>query len=186
MSIRLFVGLLLMTGFQLSAQNKIRWMSWDEVLKKQEEAPRKLFVDVYTDWCGWCKKMESCTFGEDHVARYINQNYYPIRFDAEYKNPIEFKNHTYSYVKTQKGGYHELAAFLLQGKLSYPSLVFLDEELNIIQAIPGFQDTENFDMIIHYFAGDHYKITPWRKFTKNYKPEKMSFQAKGSGHKHDE
>jgi thioredoxin-related protein len=183
MSLRLIIGLLLVTGAQmsLSAQNKIRWMSWEEALSKHEKAPRKLFIDVYTEWCGWCKKMEASTFGQDHVAKYINQNYYAIRFDAEDKSPIEFKNNTYNFVKTFRGGYHELAAFLLQGKLSYPSLVFLDEDLNLIQTIQGFQDTENFDMIIHYFAGDHYKTTPWRKFTKSYVPcDKMGHPAKGT------
>ena len=44
--------------------------------------------------------MEASTFGQDHVAKYINQNYYAIRFDAEDKAPIEFKSNTYNFVKT--------------------------------------------------------------------------------------
>ncbi|MBK8700154.1 MAG: DUF255 domain-containing protein [Saprospiraceae bacterium] len=157
-------------------------MTWEDALKKQEKAPRKLFIDVYTEWCSWCKKMEASTFNQDQVAKYINEHYYPIRFDAEYKNPIEFKNTTYSYVKTFKGGYHELAAYILQGKLSYPSIVFLDEELNLIQSIPGFQNNEDFEMIINFFGGDHHKTTPWRKFTRSYVPcDKMGHPAGSSG-----
>lgn len=159
---------MLLVGVPLSGQNKVRWMTWEEALHKSEEAPRKILIDVYTQRCAWCKKMEAVTFSEDHIAKYINENYYAVKFDAEYKNPITFKGTTYNYIQTFKGGYHELAAVLLAGKLSYPTVVFLDEETNLIQAIPGFQNATDFDMIINFFAGDYHKNTPWRKFTKNY------------------
>jgi thioredoxin-related protein len=171
MNLKYFCTVLLVFGFiGINAQNKIRWMTWEEALSKQEKAPRKIFIDVITEWCGYCKKMDASTLNQDHVAKYINENYYPIKFDAEYKNPIEFNGTTYNFVKTFKGGYHELAAFILQGKLSYPTIVFLDEKNNLIQAIPGFQDAINFEMIIHFFGGDFHKTTNWRKFTRNYVP----------------
>jgi thioredoxin-related protein len=150
-------------------------MTWEEAFAKNEKAPRKLFIDVYTQWCGWCKKMEGSTFKEDHIAKFINENYYPVRFDAEFKNPIVFNGTTYNYVKTLKGGYHELAYYILQGNLSYPTLVFLDEKLNIIQSIPGFQGTQDFEMILHYFAGDFHKTTPWRKYVKNFQSQQESY-----------
>ena len=50
-------------------------MGFEEAVAKSEKAPKKLFIDVYTDWCGWCKKMDKTTFAETEVAKYINENY---------------------------------------------------------------------------------------------------------------
>ena len=149
-------------------QNQVRWMSMEEALARAEIEPRKIFVDVYTDWCGWCKKMDKNTFSNDKLAKYLNEYYYPVKFDAEYKNDITFKGKTYKYVKTYRGGYHELATFILSGKLSFPSLVFLDEEKALIQSIPGYQDIRSMDMILHYFGENHHKSTPWRRYEKEY------------------
>lgn len=115
--------------------------------------------------------MDATTFSQDHIAKYINEHYYPVKFDAQYKEMIEYKGSKYIFVKSFSGGYHELAAAILNGRLSYPSTVFLDEEANIIQAIPGFQNDEDFEMIIHYFGENHHKTTPWNKYVKNFTPK---------------
>jgi thioredoxin-related protein len=180
---KIWIVLLIFGHVASNGQNKIRWMTWEEAMAKQEKSPRKIFIDVYTEWCTWCKKMDGYTFHQDHIAKYVNENYYPIKFDAEYKNPIEFMGTSYNYVKTFKGGYHELAAFLLQGKLSYPTIVFLDEKNNLIQAIQGFQGPLDFEMIIHFFGEDFHKTTNWRKFTRNYIPIEKNSAPAGLGGK---
>ena len=151
------------------AQNKIKWISWEEALAAQEVEKKKILVDIYTDWCTWCKKMDKATFQKDKIATFVNKNYYAIRFDAETKRDINFNNKTYKYVKNGRKGYHELALAITQGQLSYPTVVFLDEELSVIQPIPGFQDEKTFEMIMTYFAGDHYISTPWASYTRTYK-----------------
>jgi thioredoxin-related protein len=151
-------------------------------MKKNSISPKKIVIDVYTQRCGWCKKMDATTFSEDMIAKYINENYYAIKFDAESKTPINFNGTTYNYIQTFNGGYHELAAVLLSGKLMYPTIVFLDEDNNLIQAIPGFQSVNDFEMIINYFAGDFHKSTPWKKFKKNY--ESRSPLTTPVGNKH--
>ncbi|HMS70311.1 MAG TPA: DUF255 domain-containing protein [Saprospiraceae bacterium] len=153
---------------QLKAQNKVRWMSFEDALKKSESKPKKIFVDVYTEWCKWCKHLENTTLSEDKIAKYINENYYPVKFDAQYKNPIEYNNVEYSYVKAYPQGYHELAAELLSGKLSFPSIVIIDENLKVIQALDGYKNCIEMDMIIQYFATNNYKTIPWRRYSKNF------------------
>ncbi|MBP7642666.1 MAG: DUF255 domain-containing protein, partial [Saprospiraceae bacterium] len=54
---------------QLNAQNKVRWMSFEDALKKSESKPKKIFVDVYTEWCKWCKHLENTTLSEDKIAK---------------------------------------------------------------------------------------------------------------------
>ena len=153
---------------QLNAQNKVRWMSFEDALKKSESKPKKIFVDVYTELCKWCKHLENTTLSEDKIAKYINENYYPVKFDAQYKNPIVYNNVEYSYVKAYPQGYHELAAELLSGKLSFPSIVIIDENLKVIQALDGYKNCIEMDMIIQYFATNNYKTIPWRRYSKNF------------------
>ena len=99
---------------------------------------------------------------------YINENYYAIRFDAEHRDVINWKGKEYEYIKYGKRGYNELAATILRGKMSFPSLVFFDEGFNIIQPIAGYQDSRTLDMIMRYFYGDYHKTTPWQTYAKNY------------------
>lgn len=150
-------------------QKSIKWMSWEEAIEKSKKEKRKIFVDVYTDWCGWCKKLDQTTFAEEHVAEYINAHYYPVKFDAETEKSILLKGTEYKFVRQGRRGYHELAASLLQGRLSYPSMVFLDEDFNMIQAIPGYQDTGIFEVIITYFGSNSHRSLPWNKFQSAFK-----------------
>jgi len=167
---KLSVIVLLLTFSYTSgeAQNRIKWMTWEEALAANELEPRKMVVDIYTEWCGWCKKMDKATFQKDHIAKYVNNNYYPIKFDAETREDITYNGKVYKFVSNGKRGYHELALAITQGKLSYPTVTFIDENLNVIQPIGGFQDPQSFEMIMTYFAENHHKNTPWRAYTRNY------------------
>jgi len=167
----IFSFLILGSSFNATAQKKVDWLTWEEAMEKSKLEKRKIVVDVYTEWCGWCKKMDKTTFQADKIVEYINKNYYAVKFDAERKKQISYNDKEYSFIKSGRNGYHELAAELLQGRLSFPTVVFLDEETALIQPIPGFQDAVTFEMIIKFFAEDHYKKTPWPKFTASYKPE---------------
>ena len=90
--------LLSMISLSLLAQEQINWLSWEEALEKQKEERRKILVDVYTDWCTWCKKMDSRTFQKSNIVKYVNENYYAVKFNAEQKDEIIFDNKSYSYV----------------------------------------------------------------------------------------
>lgn len=153
-----------------SLSHQIEWISWEEVQTKMEKEPRKVVIDVYTQWCSWCKKMDAATFQQEHIAQYLNENYYAIKFDAEYKEDIVFKDKTYKFVKNGRRGYHELAAEITNGRLSFPTLVFLNEELTVIQSIPGYKDPLVFEQIMTYFAQDMHKKQPWSAYQRSYKP----------------
>lgn len=151
------------------ASDKIAWLTWEEAIEMNEKAPRKIVVDIYTEWCGWCKRMDASTFANPDIADYVNANYYAVKFDAEQKEDIIFKGKAYSFVANGKRGYHELAAEITGGMLSYPTTVFLDEELNVIQAIKGYKDASSFEQIATYFGGNNHKKQPWESYQKNYK-----------------
>ena len=150
------------------ANDPVKWLSWEEAASQPNEENRKYMVDLYTDWCGWCKKMDAATFQQDYISKYINEHYHAVKFNAEMKDDIEYKGETLSFVANGRRGYHELAAKLTSGRLGYPTIVFLDENMEVIQAIPGFKGPEDFEKILTYFAEDYHKKMSWDKYVGSY------------------
>ncbi len=150
-------------------EEKIEWITFEEAIELSKKKPKKVFIDLYTDWCGWCKRMDAVTFQNSVVASYMQENFYMVKLNAEQKDPITFKGHEFKFVASGRRGVHELAYVILDGKLSYPSVAFMDEKMNMIQAIPGFRKPEEFLMIATFMGDNHYKKTPWPDFQKSYK-----------------
>ena len=131
----LFSACFVMLVFATNLSAQVNWLSWEEMMKAQEKEARPVFIDVYTDWCGWCKVMDRETFAKAEVYEVLNRDFYPVKFDAEQREDIKVGSKTYSYVGQGRRGYHELAATLLNGQLSYPTVVFLDAVDRVEQAI---------------------------------------------------
>lgn len=166
-----FVLLTSLAPIDNNEDETIEWISWEEAteLIANEKNPKKVFIDVYTDWCGWCKVMDKKTFNHPEVAKYMNEKYYMVKFNAEQKEDIQYKGVTFKYVASGRRGYHELAAALLQNKLSYPSTVFLDENMAIMSVVPGFVKAGEFYTIAKYFGDNEFKDKGWEDFQKDYK-----------------
>lgn len=157
------------TSFNPVETEEVNWLSFEEAIALHEKEPKKLLVDLYTDWCGWCKVMDKKTYSKAQIADYINENFYPVKFNAEQKKSVAFNGHTFNFVAQGRRGYHELAAALTRNKLSYPTTVFMDEELRIIQPIAGYLDANRMEPILVYIGDDHFKSTKWEEFQKNHK-----------------
>jgi thioredoxin-related protein len=168
---KIFLALFVIGTLSMYGQKSktINWLTIEEAEEANKKEPRKIIVDVYTDWCGWCKKMDKSTFQNEKIAEYVNANFYAVKFNAEQRDSLVFRNSKFKFVSQGKRGYHELAAALLQGKMSYPSIVYLDEELNMIQPIPGYMDAKQFETVINYFAGNHHKDTAFDAYQKTFK-----------------
>lgn len=151
-----------------SGVEEVQWMSFEEAIEKNKTEPRKIFIDVYTDWCGWCKVMDKKTFSNPLIAEYLNEKYYAVKLNAEQREEIVFNGTTFKYVPQGKRGYHELAAAILNGQMSFPTVVFMDEQARILQPIPGYQKVEQFDQIIKFFGENSYKDQSWDDFRKSY------------------
>lgn len=151
-------------------KEKIDWLTLEEANELRQKEPRKILIDVYTDWCGWCKRMDATTFSDPELVEYVNANYYAVKLDAEQKEPITVGGKTYEYdPNTGRRGVHEIAKELLQGKMSYPTIVFLDERMNMIQPLPGYRDAKEMQPILEYLATEAYKETPWEEWLKERK-----------------
>ena len=143
---------------------KIKWLTIEQAAERIKKEPRKVVIDVYTDWCGWCKKMDKDTFTDPEVAALINKHYYAVKLDAEGKEPITLNGHTYTFKPDYRA--HELAVALLQGQMSYPTTVYLDEKFNMLAPVPGYLNAKNFSKILRYFGENHHKTMEWKEYEK--------------------
>ncbi len=160
------IGAFLLLAHNANAQ-QVNWLSWEEAmtLATKEGNNKKIFVDVYTDWCGWCKKMDKDTFQNPEVARYMEENFHMVKLDAEDTNPKNFKGRTFNYVPSGRRGYNQLAAYLLNGRLSYPTVVFMDEKLNLLSPVPGYQKPGPFLNIARFFGDNIYLEKSWKAYS---------------------
>ena len=148
--------------------SSVRWLSFEEAIELSKSEPRKIFIDVYTDWCGWCKKMDAGTFSDPAVAKILNEQFYPVKLNAEQREIIKFDGREFEFVGEGRRGYHQLAAALLDGKMSYPSVVFLNEDLEKMQVLAGYHNASSFHQIVSFIGLDHFETMSWKEYQKEY------------------
>ncbi len=160
------LGLSSFTPDKLNTQSApdIQWMSWEDAVRANEESPKKIFIDVYTDWCGWCKKMDKTTFTDPEVVRMLNDGFYAVKLDAEQKENIEFNGNTFKYIKQGRRGVHELAYALLDGKLGYPAFVIMDEKFSRIMISPGYKKSPQLLKELTFAKEEIYKKSSWQDY----------------------
>ncbi|QAR31634.1 DUF255 domain-containing protein [Ornithobacterium rhinotracheale] len=123
----------------LSFAQEIQWKTIEQAEKEMQAHPEKpLYIDVYTDWCGYCRKMDVSTYKNAAVVEKINKDYIPVKFNAEEKKDIKFMGHEFKFVSAGPSGINTLAYNLLQGQMSYPSVVILTKEGKITNILRGY------------------------------------------------
>lgn len=158
----------LMLGGMLPAQ--VQWHTIEEA--SQAKIGSKIyFVDFYTSWCGYCKKMDRETFSDPTVAKIMNKYFYPVKFNAEGSNTFTWYGQTYRPAVGGRNKTHEFA----RGVQGYPTFVLYRADGTPMQAIPGYSPASEFVVILWYFASgdcDKYPFDRYQKmFDKEIRPE---------------
>lgn len=147
--ILLVFGILLSISVQ--GQDQIQWMKFEEAIEANSKNPKMLIVDVYTDWCGWCKKMDKETFTDPKVVEYINANFYAVKLNAEdTKRNFEFMGKTYNEAQM---------AAAMQVR-SYPNFVIIEPKLQNIAQLPGYRQPTDFLAGLHELIEKAFKPKP--------------------------
>ena len=121
------------TALRLSAQTeKIQWYSFEDAAKLNAQNHKKVFIDIFTDWCGWCKELDRSTFTNPVIVKLMSENFIAVKLNAERKDTVMFNG--YMFVNPNPNGFrspHQLASTMLKGRMMYPSMVFMDDSMRI-------------------------------------------------------
>ena len=158
--------ILLNASFIVPAKEKINWLTLAELEAAYQKEPRPVLIDMYTDWCGWCKVMDKDTYGKENVATYINEHYYPVKFNAETRDSVSFAGKTYQYNKNYKA--NDLAIYLSFGQLSFPTTIFLSSVEAQPAPIPGFMKPSDIEAPLKYFGDGIYKTKSFADYMKSF------------------
>ena len=147
---------------------QIRWMTLNEAATQLQHAKKPVLIDLYTDWCGWCKVMDQKTFTNENLIQYVEEKFYPVKINAESKDAILWKGKTYQFNRNYR--VNDFTMYVTQGRLEFPTTVVIPSDGTDPQAIPGYLETKDFELIAKYFGEGGYGNIPFEKFQKEFKP----------------
>ncbi len=157
------------TYTEFNESSPVNWITFDEAYIKCKKNPRPIMVDIYTKWCGPCKMMREQTFNDPQIAKYINDNFYAVKFDAESKDSVKFDKYVFvSTDATNPKAPHQFAASILDNQMAYPSIVFLSNQIQRLDVIKGFMPPKSFEPVLTYYGSGDYQKTKWEEYEKTF------------------
>ncbi|MEZ4859442.1 MAG: thioredoxin family protein [Flavobacteriaceae bacterium] len=176
---KIIIGLFLFVTTGILSAQEIKWMSMNEALEAQAKSPKKIFVDMYTVWCGPCKMLDKNTFSNPDVAAFINKNFYPVKFNAEGNDTVTYKgkvyeNPSYDPAKANKrNSAHQFSRFM--GINAYPTVIFIDENGNLINRVKGYRTPQQLEVFLKLFGTDLWKNIntqeAYQEYVDNFTPQ---------------
>jgi thioredoxin-related protein len=141
-----WLPLFLMVAMAASAAPApVRWRDWDSGLKEARDKKLPVLVDVYTDWCGWCKRMDRDVYSQPEVRDYLSRKFVTVKLDAEATDPARYEDQDYT-------GRTLASHFGITG---YPTTIFLRASGDHLINAPGYIPADRFLAVLRYI-GDGY------------------------------
>ncbi len=137
----------LFSSAQCMAASKINWQSYDSAVKKSQRQGKLIYFYFYTDWCGYCKKMDRETFTDPKVIRYINSKFIPVSMNPE----------------KDKIGKKLASAFRVRG---FPASGFSEDGTKSMGVAPGYIPPDRFLIMLKYMGSGSYKKMSFEDFSK--------------------
>lgn len=150
-----------------AAANPVSWLTIEEAAQKLQEKPRPILIDLYTNWCGWCKQMDRKTYSNKQVAQYLNDKFYTVKFDAETRSTVTWQGRSYGYDPQYKC--NMLAVYLAHGRLEFPTTVIIAPGYDP-QAIPGYMEPKEFEMLVKFFGDGDYRTKDFGEYQRSFHP----------------
>jgi thioredoxin-related protein len=150
-------------------KEEFKWYTFEEAYALNQKNPKKIFVDIYTDWCGWCVKMDNTTWNDSIIKDFLSQNFYPVKLNAERKDTVRYNGNTYVNPSPEvPRSTHQLAVALLQGQMSYPSYVILNEKFEILNMLKGYKVAKDMEVLLHYIAENAFDKMTYEKYSESF------------------
>ena len=167
---RLYLCIFIIISNLVNGQS-IEWITFEQALKAQEENPKKILMDIYTNWCGPCKLLDKYTFSNKDLIDYVNENFYAVKFNGEGVEDIYFydrvfNNPKYDPKRKGKNSSHEFTQFL--GISAYPTMVFFDENGGPIMPVVGYYKPQELEPYLKMIVKEDYNYFSSPKDMRKY------------------
>lgn len=139
---------ILFAGLTLKIQDtkELTWYSFSDGLKIAKAEKKKVLIDVYTDWCEWCKKMDEEVYTNSNVKKYLASKFILVKLNAESETKHTFQGQEYS----------ETELAYIFGVEGFPTTIFIREDMQPITAVPGYFPADTFMKILTFIGDDYY------------------------------
>jgi uncharacterized protein YyaL (SSP411 family) len=132
-----FLAFLLYSSFT-NVGKELKWLDWNTGYPLAKKTNKIILVDAYTDWCGWCKKMDRDTYTDSKIIEALNKDFIIVKFNPEIAD-VEYN------LDGVKISGRELFAQLTQGKSTgFPTTYFIQPNKKQIQVAAGYLGPEDF------------------------------------------
>lgn len=122
--------------------NEVNWMNFNDGYALAKKKNKIMLVDVYTEWCGWCKRMDKDTYAKASIYSVLNDKYVSVKFNPE----VDGIKYTYN-GKTYDGP--GLAAAISNNGISgYPSTVFINPKTHKTKLEVGYKNESDMSVIL--------------------------------------
>jgi len=123
----------------------IPWRAWDPGLAEAQKSKRPVLVDVYTQWCGWCRRMDKDVYSRADVRDYLQKKFVTVKIDAEASDAARYEGKALTS--------RTLAArFRVTG---YPTTIFLRSDGGHLANVPGYIPADRFLLLLRYIGDGH-------------------------------